>query len=412
MSFAVPSIQGGGRDNHTRPPVLLHSPPGAGKTSLIQAHLLPTLAQKGKFHILPIIRVSHPGLPDDLPEGVNRYVVSSLLHLAADLPSEKQTPLETLFTLDLDGYLKQRFSSSDKPVYLLLIFDQFEEILTLESGDEEVKRDFFEQVGAALRNQQYWALFAMREEYIAALEPYLWAIPTRFSTRFRLDRLGTLAACEALQQPARQLGINFTDAAAQMLVNDLRRVRVQRWDGTVEEQFDAHVDPVQLQVVAHRLWEKRQGSEAITEADVASLGSFDNALADYYADQVKDIAGRTGESEQTIRDWFDRQLITEQGLRGQVLMGEAKTVGLDNSVVRQLIDAYLVRAENRRGLTWFELAHDRWIGPIQKDNANWRKSNLNNLQRRAALWEKEGRPEGLLRHRRELIILQSRLDLK
>src|SRR3712207_4992268 len=46
--------------------VLLSSPSGAGKTSLIQAGLIPRLQDKG-FHVLPVIRVSLRPERDDVP---------------------------------------------------------------------------------------------------------------------------------------------------------------------------------------------------------------------------------------------------------------------------------------------------------------------------------------------------------
>src|SRR4051812_25081941 len=55
--------------------VLLHSPSGAGKTSLIQAALVPALI-RNRFRPLPIIRVSREPSSEDwaAPRGVNRYV--------------------------------------------------------------------------------------------------------------------------------------------------------------------------------------------------------------------------------------------------------------------------------------------------------------------------------------------------
>ena len=61
--------------------VLLYSPSGAGKTSLIQAGLLPELEEED-FQPLPVMRVSlepPPEQANDLPSGVNRYVLSALL---------------------------------------------------------------------------------------------------------------------------------------------------------------------------------------------------------------------------------------------------------------------------------------------------------------------------------------------
>jgi hypothetical protein len=76
---------------------------------------------------------------------------------------------------------------------------------------------------AILRNRGGWAVFATWEEFIAGLDPYLKPIPTRFdkSRRYRLELLSPKAAAQAMQRPARQAGVAFTDAAAARLVDDL-----------------------------------------------------------------------------------------------------------------------------------------------------------------------------------------------
>jgi len=59
------------------------------------------------------------------------------------------------------------------------------------------------------------------------------------------------------------------------------------------------------------------------------------------------VAAQTGVKERTIRDWCEHELITEQGNRGQVLMGAQESQGLSNDAIHLLQNAYLVRAEKR-----------------------------------------------------------------
>jgi hypothetical protein len=117
------------------------------------------------------------------------------------------------------------------------------------------------------------------------------------------------------------------------------------------------------------------------------VGDIDSALAGYYAEQVEAVAHETPVSEWSIREWFDRHLITDEGFRGQVLQTHGISKGLANQAIRSLVDAHLVRAEVRRGATWFELAHDRLIEPVQANNAAWRRACLSALRRQAARWE-------------------------
>jgi hypothetical protein len=53
----------------------------------------------------------------------------------------------------------------------------------------------------ALRDRRRWALFAVREDYMAAIEPYVRYIPTRFAATFRLDLLDVQGAADAIRRP-------------------------------------------------------------------------------------------------------------------------------------------------------------------------------------------------------------------
>lgn len=420
--------------------VLLHSPSGAGKSSLIRAGLIPLLEEEC-FRVLPTVRVNldiPPNVPR--PGRVNRYLFSFMLSCEEVLPEDQRLPLERLAAISTDlGMLKRRARRTfdllaglgggslergagspreDKAGqqrigslndYLtqrlqikpdedcVLIFDQLEETLTLNPHDQEVKAAFFAQLGTILRNRKLWALFAMREDYMAGLTPYLRFIPSRLANTFRLDLLGAEAAQEALQQPACQAGVDFTDEAARKLVDDLRRVQVQNSDGVIEEQLGQTVEPVQLQVVGYRLWASlAPDNKTISIDNMGSIGNVDQSLADYYAEHAAAVAKETGARERVIREWFEHKLITEQEIRRQVLLGAEQSEGLDNGAVRRLENAHLIRAENRGGATWFELVHDRLIRPIKADNAAWFQANLSLLQRQAALWHTQNHPEGLL----------------
>ena len=236
--------------------VLLYSPSGAGKTSLVQAALIPELEAED-FRVLPTLRLGYLTADGNAPR-VNRYLTSLLLSLERDLPETEQTPLPELTSLSLTEYLDRQPAPPGGAWHGdVLIFDQFEEVLTVDPGGRAIKAEFFEQVGKTLRDRNRWALFSMREEFVAGLDPYLHHIPTRFDKghRYRLELLGPAAAQEAMQAPARAAGLDFTDAAATKLTDDLREVRIQQPDGaTVVAQGD-YVEPVQLQVVCRRLWE-------------------------------------------------------------------------------------------------------------------------------------------------------------
>lgn len=368
--------------------VVLYSPSGAGKTSLIEAKLVPRVEEEGLL-VFPTARVGQEPPKNHGSTGSNRYsssVLSSLGALKTDQPGS------------LGEFLDAARRDPNEPQ--LLVLDQFEEVLIEDPTDREAKEEFFRQLGAALRDRGRWALISMREDYVAGLDPYLRFLPTRLTARFRLDLLRQDAAMLAITEPAAHAHVDFRPVA-QRLVTELSMTSVQRPDGVVEKHPGLYVEPVQLQVVCLRIWQHRPaGATRIEEQDVEAVGDVDDALAAYYAERVGAAAESTGARERDIREWVHERLITRQGVRGQVLQGVETSEGLTNEAIWAMVDAHLVRAERRRGFTWFELAHDRLIEPIRRDNIRWFENHLSMLQRQAAEWDRfDHAPHLLLRGR-------------
>ncbi len=390
--------------------ILLYSPSGAGKTSLIQAGLVPNLEAE-HFRPLPPIRVNRmPG--DDLSP--NRYVASAIDSLNRGPDGQAKLPTPELAGLSLDGYLA-RLEADDQPTSgdaadpFVLIFDQFEEILTADPTDLAAKEAFFAEVGAALLPRHRWALFAMREEHVAALDPYLHHLPTRLATTFRLGLLGHPAAKEAIQRPAAAKQVGFTSPAADALIADLSAVK--RPDGTVQAGALPFVEPVQLQVVCRQFWGSlpwadlplRDGQPQIEVEHIAKYARVDDALAAYYADKIEEIVDDAGGDapiarERQIREWIETNLITERGTRAQLRVGAEREQPLPAEAIKGLADAYLIRSEGRPDDRWYELTHDRLVQPIRENNAAWLSANLHQVQARARQWDNSGRrPETLPR---------------
>jgi WD40 repeat protein len=377
--------------------VLLYSPSGAGKSSLIAAGLVRQLEAEG-FEVLPVVRLTHEPPPGSSLSGPprNRYTLSTLLSLDEGLPTEHQHGTAELDPMTVTEYLANWPDLDNKPGNEVLLFDQFEEVLTADPNDHAAKEQFFGDIGVALRDRNLWALFAIREDFLAELDPYTRFMPTRFANRYRLDLLGVDQALDAMILPAADRGADFKRPAAEKLVDDLRRIRVQRADG-LSEELGPTVEPVQLQVACRQIWNRlAPDAKSIDVDDVEALGSVDQALASYYADCVAAAAAETGVSERALRDWFENELVTPQGIRGQVLYGPRQNGAFSDSAVRMLTTAHLVRAESRRGATWYELAHDRLIEPVQEDNARWREQNLSYFERLASWWDEQNRPDQAL----------------
>jgi WD40 repeat protein len=374
--------------------VVFCAPSGAGKSSLLNARLLPGLRRRG-FKVLPVVRVG-----GDLPEGVepaNVFVFNALWILAG----AKADPA-ALKDCTLDGFLKPiPRAKGHKGPPRVLVFDQFEEILTTHQDRWPERKDFFLQLRQALLDDPTLSVvMSLREDHLAGFDAYAPLLPGQLRTRFRMETLRRDKAVAAARQPALAAGRPFDKDVAEELVKNLSQVRVPGQPEPVPGEF---VEPVQLQVVCFQLWENLRDErgvtipgETITEEDRRRFGDPDQALEGFYESALRRAAEKTGVAEARIRHWCGTALITPTRIRGQVNREPEASGGLPNPAIESLVDSHLVRAEVARGGTWYELAHDRFVEPILRSNQRAAPPETTRLSEDARAWSEANRDPSFL----------------
>jgi conflict system STAND superfamily ATPase/WD40 domain-containing protein len=387
--------------------VWLHSPSGAGKSSLIHADGgLITRLEKGGFTCWQTIEVGNdPGVQKG-----NRYTLSAIGSLAKN---GAQSPDPDLEAPSLARYVEDRIQASNSPeAGIVLIFDQFEQVLTADPVDIQQKTDFFRDLGELLRNPQIWALFAIREDYLARMDAYARWLPTQLHNRFQLDLLNKSAASKAVIEPAKSKSCKFSEDGFERLFNDLALTKEQLPDGKPAGRIGLYIEPMILQVVCFRLWEEMcEGWERNPEDDrviglseVEAHAKPNQALQPYYDLSVGRAAKGDERLERQIRSWFGEKLITVRGFRSQVRAGEDDCP--DTEVLQDLISRHLIREDDRAGSKWYELVHDLLIPAVIGGNEQWFEEHLHWVQMRADLWRKQDRDK-----RRTLLLQDTELEM-
>ena len=387
--------------------VVFYAQSGAGKSSIVNTRLIPNLEGKG-YEVLPVGRVS-----GDTGTGItldNIYVYNLLRSL-----DQHGTDPAVLGCLSLSEFLAHLnfddtgFFYDPAPVEALpvgddsqiarraVVIDQFEELFSTHPEAWEKREEFFQQLAQAMQDDpQLWAVLVMREDFVAALDPYAHLVPNGLRVRYYMQRLGREAGLKAVKSPVEEIR-PYAEGVAEKLIDDLCSIKVQQPDGTLDVQPGQYVEPVQMQVVCYGLWDNLspEGMQ-ITEKDLQDVGDVNQSLGKYYDKRVGDVARAKNVRERLIREWFEKKLITAGGIRNMVLQEhETKPGELDDDVI-QALQSDLVRGEKRGGATWYELTHDRLVEPILERNKIWFNENLSPLQRQAALWKDQDQNESWL----------------
>ena len=354
--------------------VVLDAPSGTGKSSLINAGLIPML-EEYDFKVIAVRFGEHA-----VAMQRSAYVSGGNPFAAAVVAAIAESTDAVGFDDSLPDAMARLAAGGGSH---LLLLDQFEEIFSNYPAHWSDRTPFFRQLAQGLdANRNLRALLAIRSDFLASLSPYQREIPGQLVVRYNLESLRTDAAAEAVDRTFRDAGRPLSRVDIANLIDGLLTIWVGDKRLDVKGEF---VNLIQLQIVCRGHWEKlagRDGDPTVDTAGTSAIVDVDRAMDEFVDAAIANTVRATRCDESVVRQWLESALITPNDRRAVVLVGEGETAGVDNAVVDTLQAERLVASEQRNDERWVELTHDSMIRAIHRSNDRWRRAQ----RRRRVRW--------------------------
>ena len=402
---------------------LLYGKSGIGKSSILNAGILPAARRNGYLPVL--IRLSHKEKHSYLHQ-INQAILNAILHsltgeLGADVSitngdhalndaqslirevvSCKDTEAESFY----EYFHRHTFHNANGDrLKLLIIFDQFEEIFTLQDdvqkkknffthladllndimpdelqqkveissdtqeeiivGEESDLENIFDDLNLGVENSlpEYVTdndihfVFTIREDFLSEFEYYSAAIPSLKQNRYGLRPINEEQAAQIILRPVPEL---IDKSVAKLIIEKITGKKDFELDGVPEIEVDSAV----LSLYLNRLYEAK-GGDTITRDLVEQKGG--EIISDFYNDALSDI------SDSTI-EYLEDMLLNGQGRRDNITVYDAIN---DGNISEHELDILcnkkkILRQFNYAGDLRIEYVHDI-LCPFVKKNKEERR---------------------------------------
>jgi hypothetical protein len=286
---------------------------------------------------------------------------------------------------------------------VVLILDQFEEFfLDAPSARLSALRQELGQL-VSTSDLDVKVLLSLREEHLAALEPFRSTILNLLQSTHRLEHLTGANAREAIEGPAKNFGAQYNSNDPDfinILLNDLLQKQPEAKPGQPPPEIDVTpVDLPMLQLLCEELWKETIAREAMKKITGPEPIVISQSL------YQKELEGRQGIQDRYLRrvmpdHWGDKK-VTAQLMKplaprsGHKRPFSAEELSEETKLPLDRVQSELERLSgpdvrvlrSRKygaGPVLYELCHDSFISII----APWRDEILRDIERRGRFWRK------------------------
>jgi len=382
-----------------RDQVLLYSKSGIGKTSLLNAGVIPQLNKKFTPINIRFTAFSNKNYTAPTENTIQSIIIFLKEKYNIDFNKIETPELDEFFAekkleKTLWYYFKKIQLSEKIDKKIILVFDQFEELF---SYPEKLVNEFKQQLAELTRvtipdslieliNTQIGDLdnqddlidkfsekihvktiFAIRSDRLSELNILTDKIPDIQDFFYELKPLNYQQITEAIIKPALEKDDNletqpfeFQAKAIETIINELSDNKSQI------------IETTQLQIVCQQIEEiadkKRKNTLEkntikITKSD---LPKFDDIFFNFYDSSIKKLDKNRHEKAKTL---IEDELI-KNNLRISIDEEICKQK-IDDADLKKLVDSHLLRAErNNFGRYSYELSHDTLVTPILESRKN------------------------------------------
>ncbi len=323
---------------------------GTGKTSLVNAGLIPNFKKEG-FVTVSVRCLGEPikRVREELLKTLKEKKVSTIL-------------IEELAATDTFSHLIIKLKSivEKENLNLIIIIDQFEEIFTRarEAERENLSKGIIESLLLTTLKGKVYFLLSLREDYIGELWDWahLYNLEDAWIHQYRIKRLTEEKAFDAIVQPLHWLGIKTDTKFVLQLISELKNIG------------DGLIYPPYLQIVCTELFEeyKIQNSSSkplneFSENLYNGTNTAETIIADYLSESMlKDLTEEEKIYAQNILDL----LTGSEGLRTFLTIEDiSRYLTITNSnaqhVIEHLIKKKIVHpVVGEDKVIGYELVHD------------------------------------------------------
>jgi WD40 repeat protein len=396
---------------------------GLGKSSILRAGVSPLLRDS---EFVPIyIRLNHaeeaPPLKDQVEIRLDEVFAQE--QIEAPKPVRAETLWEYFHKKDCDWW-----DSNNQLVKPVLIFDQFEELLTVgQANPVRASRtaSFLTELEDLIENRppaallqrfnadrtlarhydleraDYRVVLTLREDFLADLEGLRERLRAIMFNRFRLMPLNGEQGMEVILKPGghlveEQVALRIID-----FVSSSERSRLQS-EVTRAHVAQRAIEPALLSVILQELNNRRiqSGQKKIT-AELVGEAQATEIFDDFY---VRGLAGMDAD----VREFIEDCLLTSSGARNRIAEEDALTKrGITPDVIATLVDRRIIQREMTGTSKWLELTHDTLADVVRSDRAeNQQRRQVEESERQRRAHEREAEAnERMKRLRRERMLV-------
>lgn len=323
---------------------------GTGKTSLVNAGLVPNFKKEG-FVSISVRCLDEPikRIREELLKTLKEKKVSTQL-------------IDGLAASDTFAHLIVQLRSivEKENLNIIIIIDQFEEIFTRarEVERESLSKGITEALASSPSKGKIYFLLSLREDYIGELWDWahLYNLEDAWIHQYRIKRLNEEKAIEAIVKPLHKLGIKTNDTFVLQLISELKNIG------------DGLIYPPYLQIVCTELFEEYKSQNSSSKPSIefgqnlcVGTDTAESIIADYLSESMlKDLTEEEKLFAQNILDL----LTGPEGLRTFLNVEEiSRYLAITNAnalhVIEHLIKKKIVHPviEDDK-VIGYELVHD------------------------------------------------------
>lgn len=381
---------------------------GLGKSSILRAGVSPLLRDS---EFVPVyLRLNHaeeaPPLADQIE--IRFEEIFAQEQIEAPKPVRSETLWEYFHKKECDWW-----DANNQLVKPVLIFDQFEELLTVgQSNPFRAARtaSFLTELEDLIENRaptalwkrfdadralarqydlertDYRVVLTLREDFLPDLEGLRERLRATMFNRFRLMPLKGEQAMEVILKPGGHL---VDEAVALRIIDFVSSAERSRLQAEITRAHIAQrqIEPALLSVILQELNLRRiqNGQEKIT-AELVGQAQATEIFDDFY---LRGLAGM----DAAVREFIEDCLLTSSGARNRIAEEDALTKrGITPAIIATLIDRRIIQREMTGAAKWLELTHDTLADVVRLDRAeHQQRRQMEESERQCAHAEEQAR---------------------